>query len=77
MEIGKSKIEQMENVINIQSDDGNWNYNPYMLGMLNGMLIIQSIITGRDPDFKNPPDEWLRSKGVVPKSVVLPKDITN
>ena len=38
--------QDIEEVINIQKYDGNWNYDPYMHGLLNGMLMVESIANG-------------------------------
>lgn len=47
------------NVVDIQSQDGNWNYDPYMHGMLNGMKLIQAIIHDVEPEYSDAPEEWL------------------
>lgn len=32
-----------QSLVDIQSASGNWDYDPYMHGMLNGMLLIQNV----------------------------------
>jgi len=51
-------LENVNDIIDIQSSKGNWDYDPYMHGMLNGMLMIKSIITKEDPEFYSAPEIW-------------------
>ena len=55
----KSKIQQARDVLAIQGYDGNWNYDPYMQGMYNGMELIVAIIEGRKPQYRESPEKWL------------------
>lgn len=48
----------------VQGSNGNWNYNPYMHGMYNGMEYALALIEDRDPDFKDAPEKWLSDKEV-------------
>lgn len=61
-------------VVDIQSQDGNWNFDPYMHGMLNGMKLIQSIIHDVEPEFADGPEEWLKED---PKQDEMIKAIEN
>lgn len=58
----KGKLELMNQVLKIQGADGNWNYDPYMMGMYNGMELMISLAENREPVFKEAPDEWLDGK---------------
>lgn len=51
-------MDKIDALIDIQKSDGNWNYSEYMMGMLNGMIMIKSVITGEDPEFYDKSDEW-------------------
>lgn len=51
--------QDMKDVMAVQGNDGNWNYDPYMHGMFNGMELMHSIAEKRDPEFREAPDEWL------------------
>lgn len=51
-------IDALEELIKIQCSNGNWNYDPYMHGMANGMLLAMSLFKN-DCNFLNPPEEWL------------------
>lgn len=46
----------------IQHNDGNWNYNNYMLGMANGLELAESNLFNREPVFLDHPAEWLADK---------------
>lgn len=52
-------IEQIENMVAIQSESGNWNCNPYMMGYANGLILALATLKGEEPQFKNAPDVWL------------------
>ena len=51
--------DQIARVIETQCSDGNWNYDAYMHGMANGMILIQSIVTGKSPTFLEAPEQWI------------------
>jgi hypothetical protein len=51
--------EETAKVVDVQATDGNWNFDSYMHGMLNGMKLIQAIIHNVEPEFKDAPKEWL------------------
>jgi hypothetical protein len=53
-------IETIDDLLKIQCSNGNWNYNEYMHGMANGMILIKSIVTGEQPQFLSAPKKWLR-----------------
>lgn len=53
-------FKEGRDLLRIQGADGNWNYDPYMHGMYNGMELILAMIEERQPDFRNPPIKWKR-----------------
>lgn len=55
----KTEIERLKGLIATQGRPGNWDYDPYMHGMLNGMILALSVFTGENPVFRDPPDRWL------------------
>lgn len=57
----------LENVTNIQCSNGNWNYDPYMLGMANGLILARAILTGEEAKFLGAPEEWLRDRHCDPE----------
>jgi hypothetical protein len=62
-------LEQLDNVTAIQCADGNWNYDPYMQGMANGLLLAQAIMKGEEPVYLSAPAQWLCDN---PSSEVAP-----
>jgi len=50
-------IENLENIMMIQLSDGNWNYDPYMHGLANGLICAHSVITGCDPNYVDAPED--------------------
>ena len=56
-------IEKMKELLAVQGQDGNWNYDEYMFGMYNGMELMVAIAEGREPIYKEAPNQWLKDKG--------------
>jgi len=52
------RIDKLRELVGVQTADGNWNYDAYMHGMANGMILALSIMEGLEPQFLNAPDEW-------------------
>lgn len=50
---------ELNNVLAIQGNSGNWNHDPYMHGMFNGMELMMSIIEEREPLFNEAPETYL------------------
>lgn len=48
-----NKYRQINDVLDIQGRDGNWNFDNYMLGLFNGMEMIVSIMENREPSFRS------------------------
>jgi len=59
--------EKLQELIDVQADTGNWDYSPYMFGLLNGMLLSQSILTGEDPGFGDKPAIWIEDAELLDK----------
>lgn len=58
-EVMRERLEWMRDVLKIQGRTGNWDYDRYMHGMYNGMELMQALIEGREPDYRDAPEEWL------------------
>lgn len=52
-------VAKMKELLEVQGRDGNWNFNPYMQGMYNGMELMVALAERRDPVFRKPPENWL------------------
>ena len=48
----QNKINKIKELLKIQGNDGNWNYDPYMLGLYNGMEMALAIMEDREPVFR-------------------------
>lgn len=66
-------IRAIDNAVAIQCSDGNWNYDPYMHGMANGLLLAQTYMahpTGAyDAEHYKPlsaPERWLSDVAPTP-----------
>lgn len=57
-------LESMRDLMKVQGADGNWNYDPYMHGMYNGMELMFAMAEGREPVFKDAPTEWMKDRNV-------------
>jgi hypothetical protein len=57
----EKELVDIKNVIEIQSTHGNWDYDPYNHGMLNGMLLIQTILTKNNYRPRCAPRKWIRN----------------
>jgi hypothetical protein len=51
-------IKSMEDVLKVQAAAGNWDADPYMHGLLNGMIMMHSMAADVAPDFKSAPAYW-------------------
>lgn len=53
-------IKSIQDQIKIQCQNGNWNYDPYMHGMANGLICAYATIMGIEPHYLNAPKIWLK-----------------
>lgn len=53
-------LKALKEMIAVQCTDGTWNYDPYMLGMANGMIFAQSLFDDKQPEYLDPPKVWLK-----------------
>ena len=58
-----ARLEVLHEITQIQCNDGNWNYDPYMQGMANGMLMALSVMDNTDdPGFLDALEEFIHIK---------------
>jgi hypothetical protein len=59
-----ASIGDLNDLIDIQTQDGNWNYDPYMHGMANGMILSKHVVEDDQDEcpFLDPPKQWLKDK---------------
>lgn len=58
-----SRIGSLIDLTNIQLQDGNWDYDPYMHGMANGLILALSTLLDVEPDYKEEPIAYLSNIG--------------
>ena len=61
IEVHEKQLSCTQDIVNVQCNDGNWDYDAYMHGMANGMLLVQSVLTDKTPEFLEAPEVWLES----------------
>lgn len=57
-------LNNLRNMVDVQGQHGNWNFDPYMQGLYNGLEFALSIMERREPIFKSAPDKWLADNDV-------------
>ena len=50
------KVDNLRDLHKVQSNDGNWDYDQYMLGMFNGLELALSIFEERQPQYRELPE---------------------
>ena len=56
-----SKVKaNLKRVTDIHTGNGNWNYDPYMHGMANGLILASAIAEGTEPQYLTAPKKWIR-----------------
>jgi hypothetical protein len=55
----RKRIASLRSLLEVSGSDGNWNDNPYLFGMHNGMELSLSILENREVQYKNAPDVFL------------------
>ncbi len=59
------KRDSLAEMVAVQCSDGNWNYDPYMHGMANGMIYALALIDDVEPEFLEAPGEWLADRPTI------------
>ena len=55
----EKNIQVLKELKNIQSIDGNWNYDKYMLGLANGLILAVSLFEGGKVEYLKFPDKFV------------------
>lgn len=66
MDKDKEILEKAKEMLDVQGANGNWDYDPYMHGLYNGMEFMLSLIEDREPAFRDAPEVWLKDKDTKP-----------
>lgn len=51
-------IQDLRAVHEAQGRAGNWDHDPYMQGLYNGLELALAMFEGRAPEFKESPEVW-------------------
>jgi len=70
----RKRIDQLEEIKKIQCTDGNWDYDSYMHGMANGLILALSMLKKEDPKFLDAPLKYIKSSPNIAQ--VLSQGIT-
>jgi hypothetical protein len=70
----KTKAQLVQNQLDIQGRDGNWNFDPYMHGLYNGLECALATIEDRPVAYRDAPPVWLRDLTPVSVGVDLSRD---
>jgi hypothetical protein len=63
---------EIQSLVDSQGVDGNWNYDPYMHGMYNGLVVALSVLNDKAIEqLRNAPDEWLSDERLREKHPTL------
>lgn len=54
-----AEIKSVRMMRDVQGQNGNWNYDPYMHGLYNGLEFAMSLLEKREPQFRDAPEDWL------------------
>ena len=54
--------DPLYNLLAIQGSHGNWDYDPYMMGLYNGIELAASVLEKREPRYRSAPDVWGKAK---------------
>lgn len=52
--------EALRDLVRVQSAEGNWNYDPYMMGLANGLILALAMVEGGEPKYFDAPAVWVR-----------------
>lgn len=65
----ESSLQTLRDVTQVQCNNGNWNYDPYMHGMANGMIFALSLFDTGEPKYLDAPAEWLKDRPTPEKAM--------
>lgn len=55
-------LEKLKNAKNIQCTKGNYDYDEYMRGMANGLILAEAIMENKEPNYFDAPEKPARTK---------------
>jgi len=58
---GRSGLHDLEKINGIQSSHGNWDYDEYMRGMANGLILAVAIMKNKEAEYLDKPKEYIQA----------------
>jgi len=58
----KSDITKLQEIIDVQCSEGNYDYDPYMLGLANGLICAMAVLAREEPHYLGAPKVWGKDK---------------
>jgi hypothetical protein len=63
-------LKSLKKLTVIQKSSGNWNYDAYMQGMANGMILaVNCFEKDKEPEFLEAPKVWLKDTDIDENSI--------
>lgn len=53
-------IAGLQELADVRCAHGNWNYDPYMHGMANGLILALATLKGEEVKYLDAPEQWLK-----------------
>jgi hypothetical protein len=75
-ELIEERMERLQQCTEVQCRDGNWNWDAYMMGLANGLILAEHIIFDREgePAYKSAPEEWRKDRCPWMKEAEKPRE---
>ena len=54
----QNSVTMLREMTEVQCNHGNWDFDPYMHGMANGMIFALSLFDNKRPEYLEAPDKW-------------------
>ena len=54
-----ANLSKLQEIIDVQKQPGIWDHDPYFHGMLNGLILAHCVIADNEPEYFDPPKEWI------------------
>lgn len=59
-------LEKLKELTATQCSPGNWDFDPYMHGMANGMILAVAILEDAEPEYLEAPETWGQDVPISP-----------
>ena len=66
MKIKESKkLQNLKDITKTHCRHGNWNYDSYMHGLANGLILAIATLENKDPKYLEAPELWIADKPTI------------